>query len=502
MKSERFDLGYSAVPVPKQHVFLSVTPGFEFGPGIQRDGLTAPRMADPHGNGQVCEAAGINPVRDLDPTTDRFLQRAGTWTLYQHLKRFKEQRGDKWKIVAAISNGDLTMNLWHVAFIGQSHLEGQKQMLCGLLSQDPGREPIGRRVYRCFTKWADPAKLPKGQQQYEFLDLRFEEGPHPHVRFANEEVGKPYFDALETPSTDLAPHIEFALAAKPIVERNVELPLTYAGDRFEDVRHILNLPFVRAEGHYGGTNVDGLNFGEYQLFQNLNERRAALNGPVIIDLSLHDNQVRVSWDDLRAALRDKHFDLVTESPTRRGQYRLYPGDARRSRVEIFFHHNLYPFGALGVRDVRDPSRPEEKAREVVTLSARGYSSQIGNTLQSVSRMMFDFLGCSDAMVLDEGFDVGTIVNPAGQYENDELLARVLTLTTELFAAEEGLWQKTGKPIGRAEYDAGPRHYPLNRALLEELDRDRPEEPPDAAPIVLVRPGRPQVRSMMIVAEPC
>jgi len=31
-----------------EHLFLSVSPGLEHGPGIQRDGISNPRMTDPH----------------------------------------------------------------------------------------------------------------------------------------------------------------------------------------------------------------------------------------------------------------------------------------------------------------------------------------------------------------------------------------------------------------------------------------------------------------------
>src|SRR5436305_11975105 len=110
MESSRFDLGYCILGAPDVDLFLSVTEPFFHGPGIHRDRLTEPRMLDPH------EQDGNRS------TTHAHLQRAGTWTIYHRVKRFIHEMGDDWLVVGAQSNGDLTMNPWHVAFIGRSYI--------------------------------------------------------------------------------------------------------------------------------------------------------------------------------------------------------------------------------------------------------------------------------------------------------------------------------------------------------------------------------------------
>src|SRR5207249_4263600 len=87
-----------------------------------------------------------------------------------------------------------------------------------------------------------------------------------------------------TEEGDITPLVYFALAGKGIVENGIDLALANAADRFLDVRHIFDLPDVEAqpEIHQGPMRV---NFGEFQLFQNVNERRAALYSPVLIDLN-------------------------------------------------------------------------------------------------------------------------------------------------------------------------------------------------------------------------
>src|SRR5215213_5488648 len=44
----QFQIGFLVTQSADEHLFLSVTEGFEHGPGIQRDGISKPRMTDPH----------------------------------------------------------------------------------------------------------------------------------------------------------------------------------------------------------------------------------------------------------------------------------------------------------------------------------------------------------------------------------------------------------------------------------------------------------------------
>src|SRR5262249_2167782 len=153
-----------------------------------------------------------------------------------------------------------------------------------------------------------------------------------------------------------------------------ELSLPNAIDRFQDIRHVFNVPQVTARGTYRGNAVNEVNFGEFQLYQYLNERRAALSSAIIVDLTIKDSVV-VEWEELRRRLEERHFKLVVESPTRRGQFRLYPGDTARSRVEIYFPHNVYPFGVIGTH-----------AKEMYWLASGGLSGRVGNTLEGIARI--------------------------------------------------------------------------------------------------------------------
>jgi hypothetical protein len=515
-KSDCFNTGFFVMEQPHEDVFLSVSPGFEWGPGIERDGLTQPRMLDPHSLAHICELANCDPIEPR-LTTDGFEQRAGTWTVYHHLKRFIAARGDRWQVIGIQSNGDLTMNPWHVAFIGDSHIARQKHVLCRLATGDQ-EEPIESRVYRCFVKWNERATRACGRR-YDFLDLDIRVEPpgnrytlrlhDPDERNRNERWLK---RRRRKHSEDITELVEFALAGKQVVERGVDLAMSNAIDRFQDIRHVFDVPSVPAHGSYQMVDVRSLYFGEYQLFKYPNERRAALFAPVVINLTI-EKSVEVTWSELKTQLLKEHFRLTHESPTRPGQFRRVSDAPGLNQVEIFFPQNVYPFGALGLQhgdagDSADERRAAANAEKLICLSAGGLSGRVGNTLTGVTRIMYDFFGCSDAIILDEGLDVFSVVNPvvragkpaangiAYRYDNDEFRRRVLTVTKKLVDTEHG------DTLAQQRFHRGGlKAWPLNREIMQELEEDarQPGMADDDGGVSLVRPQRSQIRSTLIYA---
>jgi hypothetical protein len=506
MLSRRFEIGFSVTQGPDEHLFLSVSEGFEHGPGIQRDGITEPRMTDPHSVGAVVGRFGLDGTdwQNLLPTTNPYVQRAGTWTLYHHLKRFCARYGDKWRIIGVQSNGDLTMNFWHVAFLNKS-LDGAPNSICGLRTEGDAQEQIGQRSYRCLVKWSDQAfKL--HEIRYEFVDLRFVHLTDGRwiAKISDPALAAKYdtwltkLDGYGASVRDIGPFIEFALSGKPIVENGFEITLANAIDRFEDVRHIFNLPDVLASGHFNGNIVQKVNFGEFQLYGNVNERRAALSAPVVIKLNI-DGYVTAKWDKVRERLKHRHYRETTESPTRRGQFRQYSEHA----IEIFFPHNVYPFGVLGIR----PSDADpDHGRDIIGLSSGGLSGRVGNTLEATAQIMFDFFGCTDAIVLDEGYDVFCLANPVRggkfAYSNDDILRRVLSFTKT--RVDEDAADAAEKSVN---YPLGPdmKAWPLNRTMMAELEEDYQalNQAESYSDVIVVPPNRSQMRSVLIfaVAEP-
>jgi hypothetical protein len=493
--SEKFSIGIFRGSADEE-MFLSVTPGLEHGPGIQRDGITRPRMTDPHCVAFVCDVNRLQESGPRTDTVDPFVQRAGTWTLYHHLKEFVDKMGHQWLVVGVESLGDLTMNPWHIAYLGQSHIKGQEK-LCALLTEGDPQEPVATRIYHCFVKWKKGAH--RSRSRYEFLDLQIVAVRNGYsVRIKSGQKSR-HMKSLK--GRNIAGSIEFALAGKPIVMNGVELPLSYAIDKFQDVRHIYNLPTVKCHGAYNGEIVDEVIFGERQLFSNTNERRAALLSPVVIRLDI-EKSVKVEWEDLVAQLEAKHYkEAPPGSPITRGQFRLYPDSLSRDRVDIFFHHSVYPFGVVG--STKDG---------IVCLSSGGLSGRVGNTLEGITRIMFDFFGCEDAMVLDEGYDTFQIANPSIEvgglrqykYSNEQMLDGVYTFTRRKLdedarEADRALAEakKSGTHIP-SWLEKGMREWPLNKSIFATIAKQRRSKR-DFSDMIIVSPNRSQVRSVMIFA---
>ena len=486
---QTFNIGYLKTRSSQgEEIFLSVTENCECGPGIVRDGVTLPRMDDPHRSAMVW---GEPPAPQYDLLEEKsfnpFVQRAATWTLFHHLKKFIEEHGDRYLVIGMQSCGDLTMNPWHVALIRRDGIP----ILCRV-----PEERFDQRTYRCLVKWRDTDKE-HFPWRYSFADLKFVQVLHGfHASIPDEECAR-LEKRGEWPATGISPlnvtHlIEFALAGKPIIQKGSEIPLNTVIDRFQDVRHIFNLPTVPATGYFRDTHVRKINFGEHELYSSFNARRAALHSPVIVPL--HLDGVTVQWENLELALTNELFKPDPQTPTKRGQFRKYDRDS----VEIFYPYNVYPFGVLG-----------GKSGELVGLASGGLSGQIGNTLPGITTIMYDFFGCEDALVMDEGLDTFHIVNPnpkakdddpdVYEYDNQQLLDELAAFTLARLEKDR---EDCKKSIGNYPLGEDMAEWPLNRKLVQEL-RDHCAKfklkPGQEFRSLAVEPHRSQIRSVLIFA---
>lgn len=493
--SEGFDIGYLKIFADrKEDIFLSITPNMQYGPGIQRDGLTPPKMTDPH---TVPFVVGKNielkNKRDFPPTTKAFVQRAGTWTLFNHVKNFYDTYNDDFTIIGVQSYGDLTMNPWHVALILQNNVP----ILYYLNTDgDPTsiQEKVHERTYRCLVKWKEGKK----DYRYEFLDLQFRKMPSGYEACLVTDSENNY-TAKDIYITD---DIEFAMSGKPIIRKGRDISLSSVIDQFQDIRHIFNVPKIPARDIRGEYKFD-INFGEYILFHSLNARRGALASPIIIDLQIEDKDIYVDFKEIKNTLLNKyHYRISPDSPTRRGEFRQYS----EKSVEIFYPHNVYPFGVIG----GGPGR-------IVCLASGGLSGRVGNTLEGIIRIMYDFFGCEDALVLDEGYDTFHILNPNPKekiddpdnykYSNQEVLDQIASFT--LWRLNKDLnesIEEEAKKIDEDKYKLGPdlRKWPLNIEVFRELtkyceERKISEKPPSELDVMAVEPRRSQMRATMIFA---
>lgn len=495
--SEGFDIGYLKVAAKNQeNVFLSVTPTMQLGPGIQRDGITAPRMTDPH-TIPFLMGPGHFERREYPATTNAYVQRAGTWTLFEHVKNFQIKHGKDYRIIGVQSCGDLTMNPWHVALTWHN---GQPTLHHLNTAGDPPdlREPVHERTYRCLVKWNSAEK----KHQYEFLDLKFDQSARGFEARIDDDDGGHNGDRPEQRKY-ITDEIEFALSGKVIVHKGRDISLSSVIDQFQDVRHIFNVPEVTVRDNNGEAKGN-IYFGEHVLFRSLNARRAALASPIIVDLTIPGRDLRVTVEDLKNVLVNRyHYRISPESPTRRGEFRVYSDHS----VELFYRHNVYPFGVIGGR-----------SGSLVGLASGGLSGRVGNTLEGIIRIMFDFFGCEDSLVLDEGYDTFHVLNPnpkkrqddpdAYKYDNEEILRQVaaFTLWRMELDKQECEIAESKKERGIERYKLGPDMWawPLNKHRYKSVwghcaENGIKATPPNELDVMTVEPHRSQMRSVLIFA---
>ncbi|HEU4391160.1 MAG TPA: hypothetical protein VFV34_25400, partial [Blastocatellia bacterium] len=298
---------------------------------------------------------------------------------------------------------------------------------------------------------------------------------------------------------DVTDKVEIAMAGKTIIEKEQEQPLDYVIDRFDDVRHIFKLPEIIATGQWGRQTIKKVIFGEHDLFENLNVRRGALHGPVILPLNPPPN-VYFEKSEITKTLDAEHFRRPTgasEVPTTRGQYRLRGSD---NSVDIFLQRNVYPFGVIGM-----PHPKKTSAGEIICLSSGGLSGRVGNTLEGITRVMYDFLACSDAMVLDEGLDVFQLVNPFNEngipkYTNEEILDSIALRVRELVDEEQSQYEKGYQEANGTRPTKQFRDIELNRALFEAVFKHSVPNQPLPDEIFPVRLQRSQIRAVLIFAR--
>ncbi len=500
--SEIFNIGYlKTYSKFNEEIFLSVTPNFYSGPGIQRDGLTAPRMIDPHTVQQVWGAnVGAYNNANLPETTNPYIQRAGTWTIFQHVNNFIENYGSDYTIIGVQSCGDLTMNPWHVALI--KHTDN-KNSLCRLNIPGSFIEPIEDRSYRCLVKWNEDMITGIHDMRYEFIDLKFFDLDRQEImtKIIDDDYKSrmaDWFKKSKVNPENITDNIEFALSGKPIIQKGSDIIIANVIDSFQDVRHIFNLPSVDAYTFRTNGRIGKINFGEYVLYNNLNVRRAAIHSSIIVTIEDPQIDVRVKWNELKCVLDERHFKEVYSSPTKRGEYRKYD----QKSVEIFFPYNVYPFGVIG----------GGKSGGLACLAAGGLSGRVGTTLEGITRIMYDFFGCEDALVLDEGYDTFHIINPNEKknktdnddlkYNNEQMLEQIASFTLKRIQDDDTDCKLTTNDY---HFKNDFKEWPLNKPLIKKLDdyaKSKGITPKSLSEleIIAVEPKRSQIRSVIIFAK--
>jgi hypothetical protein len=444
------------------HLLYSI--GREHGPGIIRDGSGPPRMARIH--------------KPWETTTTPMLQRMGAWFVNEELKssflnsrklqealnKEKVRASDnpkelealeaEWKsleqelrntnsyksyftkasrdrVVGLQSFGDLTMNLWRVAFVRLLD-KSQPPKLIYLEN-----EPVNNRIYSCIVKWKENNRLRKKQVTIElirFSSFIYDQEPnHKEVVRLADEAAEP-----------IADQIEFAASGQLLIRDGSPVKLQEIVHQFSDIRHLVALPNLNPNGplykddgppsitlddrrlddnksryYFGKEQRDDVWFGESQLLRDRNLRLAALYG--MIELNRLESGASESQIEATLQFRTIRTGSGTEAkqlykkgnnppnPLNQGEWRFVMED--NSRIEVWLKPNIYPSNILGVTTEGD----------VISFAWRGtYMEPPGYTIiqdittgnaveveSAVTKMLRETrnIRLRDAILLDEGSDV-------------------------------------------------------------------------------------------------
>jgi hypothetical protein len=418
-----------------EECFLSYTLGFEHGPGIKRDGKGSPTM----------ERLG----KTWEDTADADLQRLGTWFIDEKRKgrmrkrtndvlkkaekeQKQEREVEKWKliqdgiprqcvpplrempvheqrfkdtfkdleIIGVQGCGDLTMNLWNVAYINSPLTDNEPKLLY------LRREPIENRIYSCLIKWKADESHP--HPHYTIEPLRFDL----FLYEANPQAEGVVLRLRNGGVEPIAAKIEFAIYGQQVI-RNGQVNLKNTILEHSDIRHLFLLPNLNPpwelpgvdEGPprfiYGEKRDKAIWFGEAQLIGERNLQKAALYVP--LELSRLYEGMGISKDHIRKMMEGvfRGEDYCEETthlrPLEKGEWRFLPEDD--NLVEIYFKPNTFACTMIGL----------DRGGDILTFACNGNPGQVGyppygTSLETAADLLIRN-GAVNALLIDEGADV-------------------------------------------------------------------------------------------------
>jgi hypothetical protein len=466
--------------VPQEEIFLLHTWEFENGPEIVRDGLGPPTMelrGGPHAEpgartanpyGQRLRTALIQ--EDLRKEEEDSLREAlknaqdaladarkrGVrkeieileeevelleWTLSNDLPRVSAHDTEFLKvypdycIVGQQGCGDLSMNLWNVAYFN-SPLAPKQPFLVYLRA-----EPISRRTYSCLIKWL-PGKGPNKCPHYEVTiqDARF-------APFATNK--NDFIFVWDEQQKDWIPHgedVEFAVSNQQVIRQGEIVNISRIIHEFSDLRHLFQLPNLnpgdnrdprnnrdpkyllfsgdsgRPRFYFGRSQMYDIWFGEAQLLEDPNLQRAAIAGPIFVSRLYRG--LGASREQIEGAMRLANYELIDDprQPLTQGQYRFLPEDD--NVLEIYLKRNTYAWSMIGV---------DREGKEILALACEGRPGPGGRgyILEDAVKEMLG-AGAYNALLIDEGADVfqkialnGSCTSPMRTVPEKEFLRRRL-----------------------------------------------------------------------------
>jgi hypothetical protein len=346
--------------------------------------------------------------------------------------------------------GDLTMNMWNVAFVSGDSCHNA---LGWDLLHAPD-EPINDRTYTCLIKWRKDSLniLPtlalnyRIVYPYQIASLAFKapwlgkrENPERHVFLADGKQRVP-----------IGHLIEFAVYGKQICGAADALPgevqlkqrLRSIIQQFSDIRHVYRLPNLNPHLQFDEKETRDLGIWEYKdkprflfnertaddtwLFERAliqgdrNLRVAALNQAIQFDkrdLGAPEQWIEFILNKEPAEPSDRRYTRADEAEElREGQWR-WVKEGRKDWLEIFLQLNHFPCSMIGVTAEDEAVLSHDVGRVLATqrlfFVAHGHNyNRFGCTILEAARLLAD-AGARNILMFDEGSDVFQLVKLPG-----------------------------------------------------------------------------------------
>ncbi|MGK7875282.1 MAG: hypothetical protein AB4426_18885 [Xenococcaceae cyanobacterium] len=328
--------------VDDEEIFLSCTHGREHGPIIERTGTSSPYMENLH------------PAYPGETTTNPEGLRLRTWLIQEQLRQedlnriqnklneaqnsgaspetirvLQEYQKENpklaahdqefslvypnYEIIGQQGCGDLTMNLWVVAYLNSKLSLGKPLLIYS------HKEPLAHRTYSCLIKQKHDLQSPQViKDKLAIEDTKFIENadsPNKMVWVKRNGNWEPCGD-----------EVEFAVSNQQVLRNGNIVKLNHITQEFSDLRHLLYLPNLnppppvklpsvsgdpgRPRFYFGGSTKDDIWFGEAQLIKDINLQRAAMEGPIFLS-RLHEG-LGASVEQVRGAMALAEYQEVLD----------------------------------------------------------------------------------------------------------------------------------------------------------------------------------------------
>lgn len=303
-----------------------------------------------------------------------------------------------YRIIGQQGCANLTLHYWCVAYINNRLAADGADESPHILVSLP-QEKLKQRIYSCLIKWKP---FEEGVGRVTIEDIKF--SMRSDLEDPNGMAEVQFYDRW-LPRGD---SIEFAVSGQQVIRDSEIVPIATVCHQFEDLRHLIQMPNLnpdcplyeneptrggqyRPRFYFRKDQTGDIWLGEASLRADQNLLRAALSGPVMLEIPPLENQER-----LAGAMRLAGYKQADSSkPLSPGQWRYVGSDHGGELLEVHFKRNTYSWTMIGL---------SSDNRRLLSLACTGIAGKSGHTVEEAAKLLLD-AGAVNALLIDQGKNV-------------------------------------------------------------------------------------------------